>query len=96
MDGLMNLRAIAMLGLIGLLAGCASPAERAAHMQREVDRMVQIYGPACSKLGYKPDTDPWRNCVLNLNDQDNVQRYSTRPFSTSCFGHRGFFHCSSY
>ena len=92
----MAFRAVSLLALAGLVAACATPAERAAQMEREVDRMVQIYGPACSKLGYKPDTDAWRNCVLNLNDQENVQRYSTRPMTTTCFGHRGFFHCSAF
>lgn len=92
----MNMRAIVVAGFAALLAACATPAERAAQMEREVDRMIQIYGPACSKLGYKPDSDPWRDCVLNLNDQDNAQRYSTRAMTTTCFGHRGFFQCSSF
>lgn len=89
-------RAISILGLIALLGACATPAERAARMEQEVERMIQIYGPACSKLGYKPDTDAWRDCVLNLNDQENMQRYTTRPMTSTCFGHRGFFHCSSF
>ena len=92
----MIVRAISLLALLALLAACATTAERAAQMQREVDRMVQIYGPACSKLGYKPETDAWRDCVLNLNDQDNIQRYSIRPMTTTCFGHRGFYQCSSF
>lgn len=96
MDASMTMRAISILGLIALLGACATPAERAAQMEREVERMIQIYGPACSRLGYKPDNDAWRDCVLNLNDQENIQRYSTRPMSTTCFGHRGFFHCSSF
>lgn len=91
-----SMRAIVLLGALALLAACASPAERAAQMEREVEGMVRIYGPACTKLGYKPDTDPWRDCVLNLNDQENTRRYSTRPMSTTCFGHRGFYHCSAF
>lgn len=58
--------------------------------------MVQIYGPACSKLGYKPDSDGWRGCVLALYEQENVHRYTTRPVTTTCFGHRGFYHCSAF
>lgn len=92
----MTMRAVLLLGLTALLAACATPAERAAQMEREVDRMIQIYGPACSKLGYKPETDAWRDCVLSLNNQDNAQRYATRPMTGTCFGHRGFFHCSSF
>jgi hypothetical protein len=92
----MSMRTIPLLGAIALLAACATPAERAAQMEREVEGMVQIYGPACTKLGYKADTDAWRDCVLNLSDQENTRRYSTRPMTTTCFGHRGFFHCSGF
>lgn len=81
-----------------LLAGCASltPAERAAQMQREVDEMIQVYGPACEKLGYKADTDPWRECILKLDTAKNLERYSTRATMTECWGHRGFFQCSTF
>lgn len=84
--------------LVTALAGCASltPAERAAQMQREVDEMIQVYGPACEKLGYKADTDPWRECVLKLDTAKNLERYSTRATMTECWGHRGFFHCSTF
>lgn len=85
-----------MLAAAVLVAACATPAERAARMEREVERMIQIYGPACSRLGYKPETDPWRDCILSLNDQENTLRYTTRPMTTTCFGHRGFFQCSSF
>lgn len=32
--------------------------------------MVQVYGPACEKLGFKSDTDPWRNCIIGLAQKD--------------------------
>ena len=48
---------IAVILSIVLLAACATPAEQAAMMNREVDRMIVVYGPACEKLGYKSDTD---------------------------------------
>ena len=80
------------------LSGCASltPAERSAQMQREVDEMIQVYGPACEKLGYKADSDPWRECILKLNTSKNIERYNTRASMTECWGHRGFFQCSSF
>jgi hypothetical protein len=78
-----------------LLAGCMTPAEQAARVQVEVDEMVRVYGPACDKLGFARDTDPWRECVLNLRARDDL-RYSTRPTTTTCVGHRGFYHCTSY
>lgn len=86
--------------LIALIAGCATtPAERAAQAEREVDQMIQVYGPACSKLGYKQESDPWRNCVLNLANQENQRRYNqfySYPVTTQCFGHRGFFDCTTF
>ena len=60
-----------------LLAGCSTPEQRAAAMQAEMDRMMQVYGPACSKLGYPASSDQWRNCVLQLSAKDDIQRYSS-------------------
>lgn len=69
----MRLPVIVSLAAIWL-AGCATPAQQAAQMSREVDSMVQIYGPACDKLGYKNGTDAWRNCVLQLSMKDDYYR----------------------
>ena len=77
------------------LAGCATPDQRAAEVQAEVDQMIAIYGPACERLGYKADGDKWRDCVLRLAARDD-RRYSRYPTSTSCFGHRGFFNCTTF
>jgi hypothetical protein len=88
---------LAPLLLMCSLAGCATTAaEREAKMQREVDRMVQAYGPTCDKLGYNRDTDPWRDCVVRLSTKESYERYSSRPTTTSCFGHRGFFQCTNF
>ena len=54
------------------LAGCATSSERAAQAQREVEQMVEIYGPACTKLGFTVDTDPWRSCIINLGRKDDA------------------------
>jgi len=77
------------------LAGCATPDQRAAQVQAEVNEMIAVYGPACEKLGYKADDDRWRDCVLRLAARDD-RRYTRFPTTTSCFGHRGFFHCSTF
>jgi len=61
------------------LAACSTPQERAAHKQAEVEQMMVIYGPACQRLGYAPDSDPWRSCVLQLNEQDDRLRYRSSP-----------------
>lgn len=73
-----SLRVLITTALLTGLAGCATttPAERAAQMQRQADEMVQIYGPACDKLGYTRDSNPWRDCVLNLATQENMKLYS--------------------
>ncbi len=86
--------------LTALIAGCATTtAERAAQVEREVDQMMQVYGPACDKLGYKQESDPWRDCVLNLATQENQRRYYqfySYPVTTQCFGHHGFFNCTTF
>jgi len=92
------MRLLAALLLITGLAACATPAERAAQMEREVDEMIQIYGPACEKLGYARDTDKWRDCVLRLSAKDDLRyrRYDRYPTTTTCYGHRGFYQCSTF
>ena len=60
--------------LAAAVAGCATPQERAAQMQAEVDRMMQMYGPACTHMGYPANTDQWRNCVLQLDAKDDSDR----------------------
>jgi hypothetical protein len=70
---------IVTTGLVAcMLAACSTPQERAARKQAEVEQMMATYGPACQRLGYTPDSDPWRSCVLQLNAQDDL-RYRTSP-----------------
>lgn len=78
-----------------VLAGCMTPAERAARMEAEVTQMIQEYGPACEKLGYKRDDDKWRDCIIRLSSKVE-QRYRTYPTSTTCIGHHGFFDCTTF
>ena len=88
------MRAIAASLLLLLVTGCATQEERAAAVQRDVDDMIRVYGPGCEKLGFKGDTDPWRECILRLAHRDDLQR---REFMTThCIGHRGFFQCSTF
>lgn len=63
-----------------LLTGCTTPQQRAASAQAEMDRMMVVYGPACSRLGYPSNSDPWRNCVLQLSARDDLQRYGYPHF----------------
>lgn len=70
-----------------VLAACASPAEQAARAEREIDYMVQIYAPACEKLGYTRNTDPWRNCILGLSTKDDIARYNSDLYFSSRWHH---------
>lgn len=85
------------LGVATTVFGCAvSPAERAAQAQRDMEQTIATYGPACEQLGYKSGTDLWRDCVLRLNTKDAYERYRMTPWTTSCFGSRGFYQCSTF
>ena len=79
--------------MLGLLAGCVTQEQKTARAQQQVTEMIQTYGPACEKLGYQPNTDQWRSCILNLDSKDNAER---TPVTTSCFGPRGFVQCTTY
>ena len=88
------MRLIVVSLLLLLITGCATQAERAAAVQRDVDDMVRVYGPGCERLGYRADSDPWRECVLRLATNDRLER---REFTTTnCFGRGGFLHCSTF
>jgi hypothetical protein len=34
--------------------------------------MLEIYGPACTKMGFTANTDPWRSCIINLSKKDDA------------------------
>lgn len=89
------LRYFLLYFLAMVLVGCATPAERASHIQAEVEEMIKVYGPACEKLGYAKDSDQWRECILRLASRDDY-RYRTHPTTTTCTGHRGFYNCTTY
>lgn len=69
------------------LAACMTPAEQAAQAEREVDYMVRIYAPACEKLGYMRNTDPWRNCILSMSTRDDIARYNNDLYFSSRWHH---------
>lgn len=58
--------------------------------------MIAVYGPACERLGNPNGSEPWRSCILTLDTKNAIARYRTAPTTTTCFGHRGFFNCSSF
>lgn len=49
------------LALPLLLAACATNPVEEGRM------LVATYGPECQAIGYQPNTDAYRNCILKLN-----------------------------
>ncbi len=84
---------IPVVFLIALLAGCATPEERAARAQADMEETMKVYGPACEKLGFAKDSEQWRQCILHLSARDS---YRSRPTNTSCTAFNGFVNCVSY
>ena len=84
----MRIRSLPILALPFLLAACATPQQRAERMQAEMAEAMVTYGPACSHLGYTPNSDPWRECVLQLSTRDEVRRYG--PSYYGGYGPRGW------
>jgi hypothetical protein len=68
------------------LLGCTTPQEQAMKQQAEMERMVAEFGPACTQLGYAANSDPWRNCVVQLAARNDGGRGRV---STSIFGSWG-------
>ncbi|MES2299190.1 MAG: membrane lipoprotein lipid attachment site-containing protein [Pseudomonadota bacterium] len=59
-----------------MLAACATPYDDQARLQHDMERIISVYGPACEKLGYAPNTDQWRNCMLQLSIKDDADHNS--------------------
>jgi hypothetical protein len=74
---------ITMAASVCCLLGCATPQEKALQQQAEMDRMMAEYGPACTQLGFAANSDPWRNCVVQLAAKNGAGRGG---ISTSIFG----------
>jgi len=71
------------------LLGCATPQDRALAQQAEVERMMAEFGPACTKVGYTPNTDPWRDCVVQSATRSGRSGVSTSLFGGFGSGGRG-------
>lgn len=65
---------VLLAGVALLLSACATPQDRAARMQADMARLITVFGPACVQLGYPANTDPWRQCVLQLSTREELQR----------------------
>ena len=71
----MLIRAISILGVVLVFAGCATNPQ--AEQQKATQLMeykIHVYGPACEKLGFNKDTDPWRECIQREYEQTQMMR----------------------
>ena len=58
-----------------LLAACTTtPEERRANAEREAYRLKEEYGQTCERLGYQAETDKWRDCLLEMENQRLIQQ----------------------
>ena len=71
--------------LVLVLAGCATPEERA-------QQVIAAYGPYCERLGYTPNTDTWRQCIQteDMRDAMAMQRSHDFMFGWHCLHHPRF------
>ena len=56
-----------LLILAVLLAGCATPEQRA-------EKDMARFGPYCEKMGYESQTDKWRECIRAEASDDRATR----------------------
>ena len=79
----MKIRLISVLAVLMTLAACASnPAAEQARATQQMEYKMQVYGPACEKLGFAKDTDKWRECIQREYEQSimRLQQFS-QPYS---------------
>lgn len=78
--------ALTAMMLTLLVVGCATNPQ--AEQQKATELMqykIHVYGPACEKLGFTKDTDPWRECVQREYEQTLIMRqpnYWDYPYMT--------------
>ena len=73
---------ICILGLL-LVAGCASnPQAEREKANKLMDYKIQVYGPACEKLGFAKDTDAWRECIQREYEQTLMRQPHSWDYPT--------------
>lgn len=84
----MRLSHVSVLALTLGLAACTTPQQRAERQQAEMAELMTIYGPACLRLGYAQNSDPWRACVLQLSTREELRYMGSGPSYYGGFGRR--------
>jgi len=89
-----NMRVIYMLCVVALLAGCASnPAAEQAQATKLMEYKIQVYGPACVKLGFEKDTNAWRECVQREYEQTILyQQYQQYQWNYPYYWNRPYYY----
>lgn len=82
------------LAVMLIMTACASNPQ--AEQQRATNLMaykIQVYGPACEKLGFTVNTDSWRECVQREYEQTIMrqQRQWDYPYYWGPYYHRPFY-----
>ncbi|MEK9826185.1 MAG: hypothetical protein VW548_00600 [Methylotenera sp.] len=76
----MNMYLIPVAMSLLVLAGCASnPAAEQARATQQMEYKIQVYGPACEKLGFAKDTDKWRECIQREYEQSLMRLRNVNP-----------------
>lgn len=78
----MLIRLFYISALLTLLAGCATdPASQQKYALQQMEYKLQVYGPACEKLGFEKDTDGWRTCIQREHEQSILRQQSLRNYN---------------
>jgi hypothetical protein len=77
----MNTHRIYIIGLITLLLGCATdPVAQQKQATELMEYKLQVYGPACEKLGLNKDSNVWRDCIQREYEQSILRQQLLRDY----------------
>jgi len=87
--GNIKMRVITIFAFMLLFAGCATnPQAEQQRATKQMEYKIQVYGPACEKLGFTKDTDAWRECIQREYEQtiSQQQRNWDYPYWSPYYG----------
>lgn len=67
---------ITAMALLLSLAACATPEQ---YVEQTSAYIAENYGPLCARLGYQPDTEGYRNCMVSMYNTDQA-RFNNAPW----------------
>lgn len=76
----MRMRLISIFALLAMISACATnPAAEQARATQQMEYKIQVYGPACEKLGFAKDSDKWRDCIQREYEQSLMRLRNLNP-----------------